>query len=782
MTEKTPCKSCDRTLPDDAPGGLCPACVMLAAAENETPVAAPSVGEIQRAFPQLEILEFVGRGGMGIVYKAFQPHLGRHVALKLLDPGLHANPDFAERFAREARFLGKLAHPNIVAIHDFGETGGYFWLMMEYVDGVNLRQAMQAGRFSAEQALAVIPEICTALQFAHDQGVLHRDIKPENILLDTKGHVKIADFGIARLVDGETDFTLTHTGSALGSTAYIAPEQIESPHDVDHRADIYSLGVVFYEMLTGGLPIGRFPAPSEKSASDPRLDEVVFRALEKEREKRYQSADEVKTGVRNFQVRPLSGSLSYSGEAVGLPKSVKLPLLLIGGGFTGLVLIFLSLPEGMGENYWRLLTFRSGGFTINIPSGLRIFLNLWFGISVIAMISGFALGMRTLDRIRKGHQSPDGWIHLRRFVLWPLVCGVPTYVFNWLFNGSGSRGENPIVWGEGVLPIVQAILFGSVFAASLLLFHFGGPPVKRVPSSPWKRRVAVGLSLMLFFSASAVTKRLYNHYTELYLPFELSWDVSNLSKSERDGLGENAWEAGGDFRKRLSIDHDDKKLTASFLIARNFSVFSYQNAFVQRFTALAPEHVRPLTKRPEYTNTEWLEAKKSMHWPTVYVVLATVLSALLAACCGPFFGISAAAGSGILALILWILPAWPIPQGIQRRVIREAAPVPLLPLTPDFSEPVTAVQTVLNAAYFGDVLLVKQGMSKRLLAELDDPRKFQEAMVLLKERMWAASVLGNEPEKVSIECATGYSWGPKVLHARTAVEKGQRKLDELPRP
>lgn len=754
---------------------------MLAAAEPETPVAAPSVEEIQRAFPHLEILECIGRGGMGIVYKAFQPHLGRQVALKLLDPGLHADPDFAERFAREARFLGRLAHPNIVGVHDFGETAGYFWLMMEYVDGVNLRQAMRAGRFSPEQALAIIPEICTALQFAHDQGVLHRDIKPENILMDTQGHVKIADFGIARLLDGESDFALTQTGAALGSAAYIAPEQIESPHDVDHRADIYSLGVVFYEMLTGELPLGRFPAPSEKSASDPGLDEVVFRALEKEREKRFQSADEVKTGVRDFQDKP-PASLSHQDEAAGLPWSVKRPLLLVGGGFTGLVLMFLSLPEGMGDYYWRLLTFQARSLTLNIPGGLGIFLNLWFGVSVIAMIVGFALGMRTLNRIRTGRQSPAGWIHLRRFVLWPLVCAVPAYVFNWLLNGSVPRGENPIVWGEGLIPIVQAILFGSVFVSSMLLFHFGGHPAKPLPSSPWKRRVALVLSLMLFFSASVVTKRLYNHYTEHYLPFELSWDVSSLSKSERDGLGKIAWEAGGDFRKRLTIHNDDKTLTVGFLIARNFSVFSYQNAFIQRFTALAPESMRPALRRQEYTNTEWWEAKKSMHWPTVYVVVATVVSALLAAWCGPLVGISTAVGSGAIALVLLMLPAWPIPQGIQRRVISEPPPAPLLPLTPDFSEPVIAVQTVLNAAYFGDEELAKAGMSKRLLGELDDPRKFQEAMVLLKERMWAANVFGNEPETVGIECAVGYAWGPKILRARTVVEKGQRKLDELPRP
>jgi serine/threonine protein kinase len=133
----------------------------------------------------------IGRGGMGSVYKVRQPSLDRFVALKILAPELGRDPAFAERFAREARTLGKLHHPNIVTIFEHGESGGFFYLLMEYVDGVNLRQAMRAGRFSPEQALAIVPGICDALQAAHKQGILHRDIKPENILLDREGKVKI---------------------------------------------------------------------------------------------------------------------------------------------------------------------------------------------------------------------------------------------------------------------------------------------------------------------------------------------------------------------------------------------------------------------------------------------------------------------------------------------------------------------------------------------------------------------------------------------------------------
>jgi serine/threonine protein kinase len=239
---------------------------------------------------------------MGRVYKVMQPGLGRVAALKVMMPELAKDPAFVERFTREGRALARLQHPNIVSVFDIGETGGYCWLLMEYVDGVNLRQVMQSGSLSPKDALQIIPGVCAALEYAHGQGVLHRDIKPENILLDGAGRVKIADFGVAKLSEGEgRRVTLTVSGSSLGTPAYMAPEQIERPQDVDHRADIYSLGVVFYEMLTGELPLGRFPAPSETKGVDPRFDKVVFRTLEKQRERRYQTAGEMKTQVE--QVR-----------------------------------------------------------------------------------------------------------------------------------------------------------------------------------------------------------------------------------------------------------------------------------------------------------------------------------------------------------------------------------------------------------------------------------------------------------------------------------------------
>jgi predicted Ser/Thr protein kinase len=314
--QRETCGQCGAAVPADAPGGMCPACLLryaltatraaaAAAAGSRRPalpIDPPPVEALAPLFPQLEVVALVGAGGMGIVYRARQVHLDRPVALKLLPVAADDDPAFAERFAREARALARLNHPNIVTVYDFGRAGDYFYLLMEFVAGVNLRQAMRAGRLTPGQALAVVPQVCDALQYAHDQDVIHRDIKPENILLDPEGRVKIVDFGLAKLLlrgGAVTDYTLTQSQVAIGTPHYMAPEQHERPGEVDHRADIYSLGVVFYEMLTGELPLGRFAAPSHKSSAvDARLDDVVFKTLEKEPGRRYQQASELRTSVQ----------------------------------------------------------------------------------------------------------------------------------------------------------------------------------------------------------------------------------------------------------------------------------------------------------------------------------------------------------------------------------------------------------------------------------------------------------------------------------------------------
>ena len=305
------CPRCLSPIPERAPGGLCPRCLLDGAnAPTDAGLGTqswktPTLAEIASAFPELEVLGHLGTGGMGCVYRVRERDSGRISALKVLPRELAADPAFVERFEREARTLSRLRHPHIVGVHGFGQAGGFCFLLMEFVDGANLRQALRSGRFTPQQALALIPPICEALQAAHAQGVLHRDIKPENLLLDAEGRVKIADFGIAKLLEGPgasaaEAYTLTRTGARIGTPHYMAPEQVETPEQVDHRADIYSLGVVFYELLTGELPLGRFPAPSIKAGLDARVDDIVFRALAKERDLRQQTADQVRAEVEGL--------------------------------------------------------------------------------------------------------------------------------------------------------------------------------------------------------------------------------------------------------------------------------------------------------------------------------------------------------------------------------------------------------------------------------------------------------------------------------------------------
>ncbi|MFK7766892.1 MAG: serine/threonine protein kinase [Mariniblastus sp.] len=298
----------------------------------------PSVEQISKLFPKLEITELLGAGGMGAVYKARQSGLNRIVALKILPEEFGHDVKFALRFTREARTLARLNHPNIVSVFEFGNVDDIYYFLMEYVDGSTLRDVVQSGELAPEHALTIVPHLCDALQYAHDQAVVHRDIKPENILMGKDGSVKIADFGLSRILGNKNDATaqtaLTRANQVLGTPRYMAPEQLEGSNRVDHRADIYSLGVVFYEMLTGELPIGRFEAPSQKVQIDVRLDEVVLRTLEKEPLRRYQAASEIKTDLHLISssseqanaptmIHDTQGAVGDRAEMPGPPASLQ---------------------------------------------------------------------------------------------------------------------------------------------------------------------------------------------------------------------------------------------------------------------------------------------------------------------------------------------------------------------------------------------------------------------------------------------------------------------------
>ncbi len=261
----------------------------------------PSVEDLSGLLPQFNISRFVGRGGMGAVYEGYQGLLERRVAVKVLAVTGDSDAEilFKERFRLEARAMAKLVHPGIVAVHDSGQTAnGLSYIVMEFVDGCDLaRLLQQRGRMPMTEAGRIISAVCEALDYAHEEGVIHRDIKPSNIMLDPKGRVKITDFGLAKLRTS-SELSLTRTNAVVGTLDFLAPEAMVAATELDCRADIYAVGVMFYQLLTGQLPKGRFTAASDlASAVDPRVDDILDRALRADRELRQSSARKMKDEV-----------------------------------------------------------------------------------------------------------------------------------------------------------------------------------------------------------------------------------------------------------------------------------------------------------------------------------------------------------------------------------------------------------------------------------------------------------------------------------------------------
>ncbi|HEU4395404.1 MAG TPA: serine/threonine-protein kinase, partial [Planctomycetota bacterium] len=452
MPEPRNCERCGAPLPADAPEWACPRCLLAAGLEGGSGAggggaasAAPSAADIARHFPMFEILETLGQGGMGVVYKAKQRSLDRIVALKVMPPEAAREAGFAERFTREARTLARLQHPNIVGVHDFGSSDGLYYLVMEFVDGANLREAMRDGKLTPRQALAVVPQVCDALQYAHDQGVVHRDVKPENILLDRSGRVRIADFGLAKIVQRTpVDVTITRAGQVMGTLHYMAPEQYREPDSVDHRADIYSLGVVFYEMLTGELPLGSFPPPSQKPGVDARLDGVVLRALERERDRRWQNVSEVKDRVSAISTvaPPEAGATvdptkrpeaAKAGPAALPPPSAppptpaapaeppRLSRLAVAGA--------LAVPASMALSAaaWGITGIFTSGGTEDLLCA-----TVGFSLGCAVLVAGMIVSIAAWAQIKhsKGRLTGLPWAVMGTFLAPSfLCCGVPAMMF-----------------------------------------------------------------------------------------------------------------------------------------------------------------------------------------------------------------------------------------------------------------------------------------------------------------------------------------------------------------
>ncbi len=278
----------------------------------------PTPERLAELLPQYEIECMLGRGGMGAVYKGKQKSLERTVAIKILPPGLEEDPSYIERFKNEAKVMAKFMHPAIVGVFDFGETAeGQLYIVMEYVDGTDVQKLISSqGKLPPEHALAITAHVCDALKYAHEHGVIHRDIKPANILINHEGAVKVADFGLAKAEEAGSS-GLTKTGMAMGTPDYVAPEALMLGTEVDGRADLYAVGVMLYQMLTGQIPRGAWQAASVLTpGTDRRFDQIITKAMQYDREARYQSSGEIRRDLDAILTAPLVQSGGPGSAAI----------------------------------------------------------------------------------------------------------------------------------------------------------------------------------------------------------------------------------------------------------------------------------------------------------------------------------------------------------------------------------------------------------------------------------------------------------------------------------
>lgn len=297
----------------------------------------PSPQSLETSFPGYSDFSFLDRGGMGAVYAATQASLERRVAVKILPPELLDDEGFMERFKQEANMLARLQHPHIVAVYDFGVTQeGHHYIVMEYVEGVSLQEILRRDKITTAKALTITAQVCEALHYAHERNVIHRDIKPSNILIDERGLVRVADFGLAKnSSEAENPNSSQRTKAFVGTIGYAAPEMQKKGGQMDRRSDIFSLGVTLYEMLTSVLPVGVFDPPSKKVGTPAHVDKIVRRALMQEPEDRYGTAQEMRDAIAASLLR--MGTPLVQRAIISKPITSMITCVIVGMGLIYLI-------------------------------------------------------------------------------------------------------------------------------------------------------------------------------------------------------------------------------------------------------------------------------------------------------------------------------------------------------------------------------------------------------------------------------------------------------------